>query len=116
MRLSILLLLQCSLFCGCTSFGSAKKQKIFFKRIKGTKKLESPCINLPFVDRYYPEKLVEVTRIYNPKVDAVGSYRIALDLLRKDKKEKNYVLDTKSLKLCKQAGELGYSFKALKVR
>lgn len=76
----------------------------------------TPCINLPFIDKNYPEHLGEVIRIYNPKVDPVGAYKVSMRILREEKKNKTHVIDTKSVKLCKVSGELGFLFKAVKVK
>jgi PBP1b-binding outer membrane lipoprotein LpoB len=76
----------------------------------------TPCINLPFIDKHYPEDLGEVIRIYNPKVDPVGAYKISRKIVKEEKKESTHVIDTKSVKLCKVGGEMGFLFKAIAVK
>jgi len=76
----------------------------------------TPCINLPFIDRHYPEDLGEVIRIYNPKVDPVGAYKISRKIIKEEKKSKTHIIDTKSVKLCKVGGEMGFLFKAVAVK
>jgi PBP1b-binding outer membrane lipoprotein LpoB len=75
----------------------------------------TPCINLPFIDKNYPEHLGEVIRVYNPKVDPVGAYKISKKIIMEEKKSKTHIIDTKSVKLCKVGDELGFVFKAVKV-
>ena len=75
----------------------------------------TPCINLPFIDKYYPEHLGEVIRIYNPKVDPVGAYKISKMIVKESKKENTHVIDAKSVKLCRAGGEMGFLFKAVAV-
>jgi len=76
----------------------------------------TPRINLPFIDRNYPEDLGEVIRIYNPKVDPVGAYKISKKIVKEEKKSSTHVIDTKSVKLCKVGGEMGFLFKAVVVK
>lgn len=93
----------------------AKKTKAHLQALKSGA-FATPCINLPFIDRYYPEDLGEAIRIYNPKVDPVGAYKISRKIVEEEKKAKTHVIDTKSVKLCKVGGEMGFVFTAVAVK
>ena len=92
-----------------------KKEKAHLVALKSGA-YATPCINLPFIDRHYPEDLGEVIRIYNPKVDPVGAYKISRKIVKEEKKDSTHVIDTKSVKLCKVGDEMGFIFKAVAVK
>ena len=98
--------------CSSMNGMSGKQTKTFFKKVKG-KSLKGPCVNLPFVDKNYPRLLNESIRLYQPKVGIKSAFKITKRLLKDEKKNKSYTLDSKSGKLCKVKGEFGYSFKAI---
>lgn len=99
---------------GSGSQAEANKPETFFKKFKG-ENLKGPCVNLPFVDKNYPQLLNESIRLYQPKVGIKSAFKITKQLLKDEKKSESYTLDSNSGKLCKVKGEFGYSFKAIKV-
>ena len=119
-----------TLFTGCSVLSKKTKDYDTEVAFTGRKKAKTkahlvplksgafatPCINLPFIDRNYPEDLGEVIRIYNPKVDPVGAYKISKKIVKEEKKSRTHVIDTKSVKLCKVGGEMGFLFKAVVVK
>lgn len=105
---------------GCSTPGgsplgavSRKSQKHLKSSDDGT--YSTPCINLPFIDRNFPHLLGDVIRLHDPKVDPVGAYKISRLLLKQERKQKKYVIDTSSVKLCRLGDEMGYSFTAVNV-
>ena len=111
--ISAFLLTSCSLLSK-SGEGSSHKQSVFKKTGQGS--LSGPCINLPFVDKNYPELLHESIRLYQPKVGVKSAYKITADLLEKENKRQDFTIDTKSAKLCKVSNEFGYSFKVIKTK
>lgn len=125
MFMKISTLLTCTLFfVGCSTFQGSSAGAFFGSRSKKVKYLsplkdgsfKTPCIHLPFIDKNFPELLGQVIRLYNPKVDPVGAYKISRMLVRREKKDKTHVIDTGSVKLCRLGDEMGYSFKAIRIR
>ncbi len=116
-------LLSCTLFfIGCSSLHGSQagafwgSKKVKYLQVLEDGSLKTPCIHLPFIDKNFPELLGEVIRLHNPKVDPVGAYRISRMLVKREKKEKTHVIDTGSVKLCRLHDEMGYSFKAIKIK
>lgn len=113
------LLISAFLITGCSllskSSDASKKPETFFKK-SSQGSLTGPCVNLPFVDQNFPEKIHESIRLFQPKVGVKTAYKITAELLEKENKRENYTIDTKSAKLCKVSNEFGYSFKVIKTQ
>jgi len=113
--LSLLILSSCSSIKGGSTSSSAEaKPATFFKNAKKNV-IKGPCVNLPFVDKNYPQLINESIRLYQPKVGIKSAFKITKQVLKDEKKIDHYTIDSKSGKLCKVKGEFGYSFKAIKV-
>jgi len=113
------LLISAFLITGCSllskSSDAHKHSKTYFAKSSGGS-LRGPCINLPFVDKNFPEKIHEAVRLYQPKVGVKSAYKMTSELLEKENKIESYTIDTKSAKLCKVSNEFGYSFKVIKTK
>lgn len=96
-------------------FRAKNKSKVRHLRALEGGSYKTPCIHMPFIDKNFPELLGEVIRLYDPKVDPVGAYKISRKLVENEGKKKTHVIDTSSVKLCRLGNEMGYSFKAIKI-
>lgn len=85
-----------------------KSEKLFSKTAEGA--LQGPCVNLPFVDQYFPELLHQVIGLYQPKVSRKDAYSISIKSLNKAGSLSGYRIKATSAKLCKTGKEYGYSF------
>ncbi len=121
--MKFLIVLGCILFFGCnTTQNSFKEAFLGFEKekLKYLSSLEggaykTPCIHLPFIDKNFPEFLGSVIRLYDPKVDLVGAYKISRLLVKQEGKARTHVIDTSSVNLCRLGDEMGYSFKAVNI-
>ena len=112
--IALVVLSSCSSINSVSSEASVeefKRPKKFFKKADGGQALKAPCINLFFVDRFYPALINESIRLYQPKVGIKSAFKITKQLLKDEKLSDDYAVDSSSGKLCKQENEFGYSFK-----